>query len=353
MKKSFRKYISISIIAASLSLISCHAPVFESILNEIPLEKNGIGGDITSIIKHGDNIYLTNGIVYKRPLKASGSLLEGNENWERVTANTSFKSDRISYIAGGDKLYGISTSWNIEDGKNTDTDGRTLCYLDGNTWKVVGDAPANITPVLVFCNEEGTKAYVRMSDGSVYSLENGKCSTTSVASNCSSTDGTKFYKGTTAHTLDSWVLYLNEEEDVLYYDIGSETHKISPNVGLLTDFEVTGDTVIIGTKSSGLFHVSKSEIVSKIPGNTDFSVTAKPFSNNAKTIFISSYVVSKLFVADRSLSEDNTVIFAGLGLLGLPGTGQGLFQHKGLYAYYPSRGTWNRDGTNDDSTKGN
>lgn len=363
MKKILKKLTIAALFAVGFSFISCHDPIFENILNEVPLETNGIKGDITNIIKMGDYVYLTNGIVYKRPID-----IQGNEKWERLIKSrdpkywfSGFSANRISYIAAGDKLYGIATLWaQTEEGVNIDKNGKTLCYFDtaSNLWKAVISIPTSVTPVLIFNDDTINKAYARFSDGSVYLLNNGsvgsKETTNSKISSCSNGN---LFPGTCAHTLGAYTYYLSEDDNYLHRvnkaDKSNEK-KISLSVGQLISFDITSDTIIFGT-SAGIAHISLTQANTAFDnaGTDAASVSAFTFKNNAKAIFTTSYECNPILVCDSTKTENNTIIFAGLNYKGEPGSGKGIYNNTGLYAYYPERGTWNKDGTSDIESEGN
>lgn len=360
MKKLLGKLTIATLFAIGLTFTSCHDPIFETILNEVPLETNGITGNITSLIKKGTTIYLSNGNVYKRAAD-----VQGNEKWERLISDTDsknwfsgFEANRISYIAYGDELYGIATLWSTtSDGVNVDTNGRTLCYFNGTKWVAVTGVPSGVTPKLIFGDEENSKAYVRFSDNKVYSLGSGSVGADTGKTGVSSCANGKFFSGTCARYVDSKIYYLSASDNYLHRcdSDGSNEKIISLAVGELISFDITSDTIIFGT-SAGIAHVKRSAAEAAFDNSSSSSaasVSNFTFSNNAKTIFTTSYECNPVLVANRAEKEDDTIIFAGLCYKGEPGSGKGIYNNMGLYAYYPDRGTWNRDGTADAESEGN
>ena len=85
--------------------------------------------------------------------------------------------------------------------------------------------------------------------------------------------------------------------------------------------------------------------------------SSSDFSSNGDSI-ISEYVF-KVFVLDPSKQEDTasnengTDEYAASTIYGSIRGSSDTFSETGLYAYYPSRHKWNRDGTSDTSSGGN
>ena len=79
-------------------------------------------------------------------------------------------------------------------------------------------------------------------------------------------------------------------------------------------------------------------------------------SNNADSI-ISEYVL-KVFILDPTKMDDvkntnGTDEYCCSTIYGSITGSADTFKESGLYAYYPERGTWNRDGTSNKELKGN
>ena len=80
------------------------------------------------------------------------------------------------------------------------------------------------------------------------------------------------------------------------------------------------------------------------------------FSNNAQALMSTNYSITSILALDNTANEEATDIYAAANIEGSFGSSShATFEDIGLKAYYPARGTWNRDGTSDKSTtpKGN
>ena len=97
---------------------------------------------------------------------------------------------------------------------------------------------------------------------------------------------------------------------------------------------MTNDHLLLGT-SSGIYRVQIGE-----DGKPASSVS--DFNNNAQTLLTSK--IPCLYVLDSSKNESETDEYASLVIQGYLSSSSDSFDETGLYAYYPGRGNWNRDG---------
>lgn len=119
---------------------------------------------------------------------------------------------------------------------------------------------------------------------------------------------------------------------------------VSINSGSIISFGITKDKLILGT-TSGIAHVNFDS--DRIPGTE-----LQSFSTNAASVLHSPYNVLALFVVDSFVDplnlkdEINCEIYASNEYKGYYSTSTtALFEDIGLWAYYPERGNWNKDGT--------
>lgn len=135
------------------------------------------------------------------------------------------------------------------------------------------------------------------------------------------------------------------------FDAGKFTTYTSNDLGAgsILSIAPAANALLLGT-SSGLGRVNISTDGTPESSSSDFS-------SNGDSI-ISEYVF-KVFVLDPSKQEDTasnengTDEYAASTIYGSIMGSSDTFSETGLYAYYPSRHKWNRDGTSDTSSGGN
>lgn len=116
------------------------------------------------------------------------------------------------------------------------------------------------------------------------------------------------------------------------------------NCGNIISFGITKDKLLLGTRT-GIAHVNFD--TERIPGTG-----LQAFNSNAASVLHSPYHVLSIFVVDPSKNEDKTDIYAANEYEGYYSTSTtALFEDIGLWAYYPSRGNWNKDGTSSGKNK--
>ena len=118
---------------------------------------------------------------------------------------------------------------------------------------------------------------------------------------------------------------------------GSEEYTVELSSGPIWALAATNDYLLVGT-TNGIYRTA-------IQGNK-VSSSVSDFGNNAQTLLTSH--INCIYVLDSSLSEAGTDEYASLSILGPLSSAADSFKETGLYAFYPGRGNWNRDG---DSSK--
>lgn len=147
---------------------------------------------------------------------------------------------------------------------------------------------------------------------------------------------------TTLYYADEW----NGEKFILGSD--DSARAVALDAGSIYSIAVAQNYLLLGT-SSGLSHTSLND---GVPNDKKSS-----FNSNGNSI-ISSYVF-KVFTLNPSGYEDSTDTEKGTDcyacstILGSISNSSDTFNKTGLFAYYPGRGTWNRDGTADAKSNGN
>ncbi len=433
-----RKLTAFSLIAASLSLgvffSSCHQAIFSSINAEVALEKNGLNGDINSIVYHGDYIYAANGAVYCKTNQPSSYTGLDNGQWTLATSpdvsefydSSDTSADlpgEVTFLASDDTyLYASVIVWHESNNGYNEAysrkifcapvaaNGTSLNWEEVDVSSIVGDTKDTATATVksVFDNKyvkvsytdgkasydlSKRNAYARIyceSDSAyhVYSLDgpnvpapvpddtNGAGEET-----CSAV----YYKGedyfssyyafaanddyiyyaktfttsglglTSTVSASSTLYYANQWDSEKGYTLsGTETSDTSASdLGNIYSISLAKDFILVGS-SSGLKRVELAD--DGIPKDR-YTFSSSLSSNNGDSI-ISCYVFTT-FILDPERNEgdptaaNGTDEYACSTIYGSITSSSDSFSDTGLYAFYPSRGTWNRDGTSNDANSGN
>ena len=388
------KFIFLAITATCvLALTSCHDDIYGRINQEVTLETNGITGSINSLIQFNNYIYTQNGNVYRKPNTSSASSGLYNEQWTKVIDNTSseFSGQHFEFLASDSNyIYGLALTWNTITNSGEPTIAtKTIYYSDditnGTTWKALPQATlqtllgstdtTGVTDIkTLFCNRAfdtaNRHAYVRLysttdAASHVYMLNGGNAPTlvrdgtnNAGASSVQAAylNGVDYFNNSHAFTSNGTYLFYSSSSSSVYcangwdstngFTLNSSTPtSIDYDHGTIYDIGLTADYILIGT-SEGIAHAPLSS-------GKPLSSTVD-FSNNAASVLSSSYYVFNILVLEPTKNEYDTDIYGTAEHYGsFSSSTSALFDDIGLWAYYPGRGTWNRDGTADDSTKGN
>ncbi len=345
------------LVLGALLLSSCediHSPIFYYINQEVPIEEYGITGDISGIVKQGDYIFVNSGHIYKKKAEQSADTGKYNKQWVRAGNEPGFM---YGLGSDGTNLYSLCVTYseNVDTGRNSVKNG-VLYYSanNGESWTKVDS-----TGILsIVQDKSGNKAYARKSDGLHELSASGEGSILSGSDeNSKSVSNGKPYPGPSVYS-GSMYYYTDDTSTTLYYSsTGSDGTKVSLDLGKIKSLEVTADYLLIGTEhvKSGTSYKGGGIYKIALNAGTPASSTTT-FTNNAQSIMSTAYTVTHIFALDQTKNESSTDIYTGVNITGaFNSSSHASFPNIGLYAYYPSRGTWNRDGTNDDTTtpKGN
>lgn len=389
MKKQFYSILiaAASTAAALLTLASCHDDIYGLINNEVALESHGLNGDCT-IVRYKDCLALANGSVYLKTGKPSRETGGENRQWNRTTSPTTEKGDNdvpattCFLAADADYLYALSYIWEEdEDGDNYPK--RAELYVtnsdpaDGNgklEWKKIELVDTGITDSLSFRNvqiifgnqaaeqsERAAYARIRKNGSSDYKLYrlNGTDIPTEVAdahfidpqSNAANAvsacrfEGTDYFSQYYSMSANSSYIYYTKSrtksnsrvdgDSSLYYrdPRKSDYREAKVDAGSILSLAVTNNFVLIGTTGG----IKRVRLYDGIPEND----TTK-FSNNGNSI-INEYVFA-VFVLEPDKNEGETDEYAVSTIHGSIRSSSDAWEDAGLYAYYPTRREWNRDG---------
>lgn len=380
---------------AALALNSCHDPIYEMIDVEVPIERYGIAGSITSMSPVGNTLFITNGRIYSRDISSPSTNDETtwNKNWTRVLdpskKEESFYGNKISYIAGdANYLYAITTEWgedylsyNIENKRHliVSSDlGQTFTEIDLSSLYDTSleetletkkqDLSVKALNIIFSNNAQNPasrNAYVRLNNSTVYKL-NGTSTPVAVSANgaggktvsCVNYKGSDYFSNYYAITANDTYIYFAENAKTIKYADSylagkglvlsgtEEAGSAKAGTANIYSLAATKDYLLVGTVS-GAFQVGLG--TDDKPEDT----TTAP-NSNMNSILSSSFQINPFYVLDPTQNIQNTDIWAAKKIRGsFSNSTHGLFSEIGLYAYYPSRGTWNTDGTADESSKGN
>lgn len=245
-----KKLFGLSLIPLLFSLFSCQEVIFDEIRKEVELEDADISGDVKSLVRFGDYIYLQNGNIWRKTWSS-----ETAHGWEK-TAKPSASADYL-YInklaADSTYLYAQMTLFDedtMDDGE-IESQGCQLFYSsDGETWEgpveftnSEGETVSTITSgcLSIFCTnapkEANRKAYAKFKDSTdssytVYQLNGGSasalttissssdesykaCSTTPAydTKSCAYFNGEVYFSSAYSMTTDESVSYTKTEID--------------------------------------------------------------------------------------------------------------------------------------------
>ena len=124
----------------------------------------------------------------------------------------------------------------------------------------------------------------------------------------------------------------------------------SCDAGGIISIAVTSNYLLLGT-TSGLSRVVLSSTGSTASLDNIPYTSSSSFSNNGDSI-ITEYGMS-VFTLDPTAAEGDDDEYVASVIYGSISGSSDNWNDTGLYAFYKNRGTWNRDGTSDNSSNGN
>ena len=361
MKKSIKLLFTALTVSAALIFTGCINDLYGLINEEVSLE-TGISGDIYSIVRFGDSLYLSNGKIYQRSALSSASTGLTNYQWNLLKDPTS-SGQQFLYLASDDNyLYALVIEGIEEDddGDNIETDRNVYYSSDGIEWKPISFASGTVINTVFGNNaidKEDRHAYVRLNSTTPVML-NG-ASTSAISEDYYSTLETTSYSCTYFNGHDYFTSYdcvasrgVDSGDYCVFYSKykgasdnsttkiyastagGSETEYSISDTGTICSISVTQDYLLLGT-TSGLARVAVS--------GTTPSTTTTAMGNNGGSIF--SVYALQTFALDPSAAWDDNDFWASATIHGSISSSGTSFTNTGLYAYYSYRGNWNKDGT--------
>jgi hypothetical protein len=350
-----------------IPLTGCQDAIFYTIRKEVELEDATLQGDIQSIVRYTDPtdsteyLYIANGGIHYKETDVS--------KYGAWSEDSTEPDGHITQIAAdGTYLYAVVVTYeeDTSEGENV-LDSRKLYYSEGvdagatTAWTEIDtsgydDMDNSGKTVKLFCtnspNNSNRSAYINIG-GTTYSLDG---STALAGAGAVTVDGTDsdalsavyfnstvlFFDTTasctneTADTAPTYVYYADDDDDNLYYstDGSSYTDTGSYDISDIISLAVTSDSILMGTK----FGIEKTSNSSGVPGSS-----TGDFDTNADSTLSSLYRVQALLAVDPSAAETDGDLYAALDFTGSSSSSSAQFDDIGLWAYYPSRGNWNRE----------
>lgn len=335
-------------VAALFLAGSCHDPIFYMISQEV-VQEEGLQGDINSMVNFGDNLYVANGKIYKKT--ATPSSTTGRENGQWSESSTSGIRGFVFFLAkDGSNIYALSYEFASDNEKSLNLPACIRLYASNNasTWTQVnifsltglGNASDSFGQGAARIFDNGSNAaYVRLvkADGNhaVYKLNGTDTpSTTSAPVDTLGAAGDQFWKSPAICQKGS-TYYFSYNSKTLYYGSStSATNHVDLDCDDIQSIAATSDYLLLGTRK-GIARVKLLD-----DGEPDSKTT--DFANNAQSLVTG--IVPMVFVLDSSKPEGQTDEYASMTVGGTLSSSPDTFDENGLYAYYPSRSVWNRDG---------
>ncbi len=343
MKKSMlSKIILLFSVLTPLIFTSCDDVIFSEIRDEVKLSEAKVSGDVKSIIRYGNYIYITNGDVFVKDPS-----ITVRTSWVQMLSPEGSPYD---LAADANYLYAVSILYvDSGNGYNIPTYRYLSCYKDGSWTTVRKDVYSSSTEYVLFCTNTPQvahrHAYLRIGT-TVYQLDG------STLTDISSTSGTTANSCTvlgddkvvfsaandmtsneTAST-NSTKVYLPASSFVGVSTDGSNYNYVSLGTETIISIAYTADYLVVGTEE-GIAH---SPLTDGVPyfGTVDYI-------SNADSALSSYYQIWALFFADPSKSEYENVAFASTDFEGSSSSTSASTSNIGLWGYYPTTYEWNRE----------
>lgn len=370
-KKIFSKIPFFAVmIALCIPLSSCHDNIYGMIEMEV-VQETGINGDISKIVPFNGNLWFTNRKLYKKDATPSDTTGKYNNQWSLVEAkcNDVPLEQIITLASDGSYLYCYTIEWKESTDDSVFTAYRRRFYssTDGETWTQIdvssvtgsGDSSdsyiENSLVATIFDNKagdggssfSGRKAFAKLwnpsggaeGKGALVVYELNGTSLGSATDAASTVYNSVYFNGSTIFgdcmgmAANGTHVYKTSGSSVQYSSDGSTWESVDFGKGIICTIALTADYIIFGTTSG----VYRAALNSGVP-----SSELTDFTNNAQSLLTSR--VTGLYVLDSSKNDGESDEYGSMNIVGYLSSSADTFKEVGLYAYYPGRGVWNRDG---------
>lgn len=237
--------------------------------------------------------------------------------------NAPQNSHRTAYIRKGDV-----------NAKVSDYTTTTLYQLKGSS------APEEITATALDTNSsaDGISSAVYY-NGDVLFFN----SIASITNETFENDATHFYfaGNSSSSSADYYYCYLYYNETAGGTDVTTSGTSAGTQIASLA---FCSDAILVGkanygsTSSTSSGGIVKFQIADGIPEDN-----LGTFTTNAQNQLLSAYFLLAMLNTDPSQSETESSIYVSMDFLGTGSSTSATFKSRGLWAYYPERGNWNRE----------
>lgn len=397
MKKLIINSIFLSAAFACLvGFSSCHDDIYGAINNEIELNSSGLQGDMHSIVHYKNYILTCNGDIFYKTNEPSTTKGEYNGQWEKTTSPTSEKGDNgipaTTYFLASDSeyLYALTYIWvENDDGENepktatiyaTNSDpasglawtkvenisGGNYSFenakviFDNKYFSVVDDNSVSIANREAYArirasSQDTYKLYKLNGSNAPEEVSNptfvGESDSTNAISACyfnGSTYFSKYYGMTSNANCLYYTKTYTRSNNVstnssLYYITASDSTEKSVDLdaGGLLSIAAAKDYILLGT-SSGLARVKIDETTG-IPNGDTSSMQSNGNSVISEYVFM-VFVLNPNKKEGSYSTEEGTDEYAASTIYGSIRSSSDSWDDTGLYAWYPAKDNWNRDG---------
>ena len=374
MKKNrFFAFVSSISLAAGLLFTSCYDNIYSLIEREVALDKSGLNGDISNIVRCGDYIFLANGLVYGKQINL------GRKKWKRTSMPVSGASEynvsnRVQMLASDDThLYALAFYYDEgDDGSNSNykreiyaatVDGfPQLQWEKVNTSSITNGYSSGDNPTIknIFDNKatsSSRNAYSNMC-GKIYKLDGintpgehtvtGKIigdSDPGKIMNCANYKGEDYFSNYYAFVADSDYIYYSD-----VYTTGS-SHYISNSKNIFATEGPSSDKFTIHASNNILSLAITEDYL--LAGTTNGLIrlcidsTDPNYKNEVSMTGNGNSVISEhvymVYALDQTKNMAETDLFAASTIYSSISSSTDSYDSIGLYARIVGE-DWNRDG---------
>lgn len=360
MKKFIKITAVICSLAASLFVTGCNDVIFAEIREEVKLENAQIKGDVRSIVRFDDKLWVQNGNIYSKDIYTDGELTR-EHNWQKMKnpETTSKKHFRyVNKLAADDSYLYAQLSridYDENDGENEATNSSIFCTTDGISWEKVTIAEktafAPKTAKIFSTNQEtGNEAYAKISD-KLYKLNGTSASeittpdylegTTDIASikSCIKFGGKTIFSKANALVTDGTNLWNSNGTYIYHRTDASETGTKSKDMGgSVLSIDYSNDYLVVGTTDGLKYCVRESDGKT---GNVESLF-------NSESTLSTYYDVYAVLVTEHSKDVAKTIVYGTTTFQDSPSSTSAETKNCGLWSYYEYRpngnsGKWNKE----------
>lgn len=338
-KNKMNVFLVLAAVFAAGVFSGCQDPIFWNIRQEVKLEEATIYGDIFSIVRFKEKLFIANGNIYSKDKNANS-----HGQWSKMNGPAGHV---LTVAADSSYVYALSVTSRKNDSEGEmELDSRKLYYSsDGNSWKEVSGITLSSSKsdvVKLLCTNSPKNAnryaYIR-NKNNVYKL-NGSSASSSAESGAGSAlscvyanGGVKFYNAEAACTDETETI----DATAIYYSSGSDLKRVNADGS-------SEKTVVNGIRSTVYgIAVMKDSVLVTTAGGTALvardSGTEIQFANLQSTLS-TLYESRACLAVDPGVNALDAAVYAGLCVKGT-GSNSALFTHEGLWSYYANRGKWN------------